>query len=193
MDTAEHDRSATRIRSRHLAQLITVTPQIAQRDHFVLLVVMAQDQQFGSQPLPHPIDPLPQDVVFERSVVGQLVTGILLRRCAHGHYGLWSKSVDARRPLGSRRGRMHPGERRLPTASPPVRHRPGAFRPWIIGVPIQARKRHAARQNGRVRRGTRQVWLKFAGYPAETTVVCRSVRFSSPRCDDCDQPCLPQR
>ena len=53
MDAAENDPPAPGVRRGHLAQFIAVPPQVAQRDHLVLLIVMSQDQQLRTKLLPH--------------------------------------------------------------------------------------------------------------------------------------------
>ena len=45
MHTAEDDRAAVAIRRRHLTELIAVAAKVAVCNHFVLLVVVAEDQE----------------------------------------------------------------------------------------------------------------------------------------------------
>ena len=42
---AKDDRPAVAAFGRHLAELVTVAPQVGHGDHFVLLIMVAQDQQ----------------------------------------------------------------------------------------------------------------------------------------------------
>ena len=62
----------SRAGGRHLAELVAVAPQVAQGDHFVLLIVVPQDQQLRPELLPHRLNPLSQLVVFQRLVRCQL-------------------------------------------------------------------------------------------------------------------------
>ncbi len=57
VDAAKGDRPAVAAFGRHLAELVTVAPQVGHGDHFVLLVVMAQDQQPRAQIGAHRVDP----------------------------------------------------------------------------------------------------------------------------------------
>ena len=49
VDAAEHDGAAVAAVGRVLAEAVAVAAEIGQGDHFVLLIVMAQDQQLAAQ------------------------------------------------------------------------------------------------------------------------------------------------
>ena len=68
---AEDNRPTLGARRGLLAQLVAITPQIGMVDDFILLVVMAQNEQAFAQFLTPSIDPPRQFVVAERLVIGQ--------------------------------------------------------------------------------------------------------------------------
>ena len=58
VDAAEGDRPAVAAFGRHLAELVAVAAQVGERDHFVLLIVVPQNQQPRTEFRPHGVDPL---------------------------------------------------------------------------------------------------------------------------------------
>ena len=72
MDAAEGDRPALLVAGGQLGQLVAVAAEVRQGDHFVLLIVVAEDQQPRAHFRPHPLDALHERVVFQRLVGGQL-------------------------------------------------------------------------------------------------------------------------
>ena len=75
MDAAEGDRPAVGAVGRHLAELIAVALQIGKRDHFVLLIMMAEDQQLRPPFCPNRRNSRLQFVVGERLI------GLKLKSC----------------------------------------------------------------------------------------------------------------
>ena len=68
VDAAKRDRPTLCVGGGHLAELIAVAPQIGQRDHFVLLVMVSQNEQPRAHFAPHGRDPLEQDRVVQRLI-----------------------------------------------------------------------------------------------------------------------------
>ena len=83
VDAAKRDRAAIGASSRHLAQLIAVALQVRERDHFVLLVMMPQDQQPRTPFCPNRRDAGLQLVVRERLVRLEFESGV--GRSQRGH------------------------------------------------------------------------------------------------------------
>ena len=102
VDAAEGDRPALLVGRGQGAELIAVAAQVRQGDHFVLLVVMAEDQQLAAQGGADLLDPRGQFRVFERFVGLKLVGGHRpIENAAHGTI--------------SQRGRETQGERCPPS------------------------------------------------------------------------------
>ena len=75
VDAAERDVAAVAALGRHLAELIAVAGEVGEGDHFVLLIVVAEDQQLRPQLVADGLDARVQLVVRERLVGLQFEMG----------------------------------------------------------------------------------------------------------------------
>ena len=73
----------SRAGGRHLAELVAVAAQVGQGDHFVLLIVVAENQQPRAQLVAHRLNPLLQLDVVERLVRLQFELRVGLGDGAH--------------------------------------------------------------------------------------------------------------
>ena len=80
MDAAKHNGLAGLVFGRGRGQLIAVASQVRQRDYFVPLIVVSQDQQPRRHLSPHPLDALSEHVVGQRLIGRDPRQGILGRR-----------------------------------------------------------------------------------------------------------------
>ena len=72
VDAAEGDGPALLVLGRQFGQLVAVAAEVGQRDHVVLLIMMAENQQPRAHFAPHPLDALGEHVVLQRFVSGQI-------------------------------------------------------------------------------------------------------------------------
>ena len=72
VDAAEGDGPALPVGRGQLGQLVAIAAKVGQGDHFVLLIVVAEDQQPRPHFGPHSPDALHQRVVFQRLIGGQI-------------------------------------------------------------------------------------------------------------------------